>query len=60
GQPYSYDNYLSASRDNIGPCDGLEQLGITPTAVEAVVPSYLSSFSARRRYDLFRKGARRV
>lgn len=60
GQPYSYDNYLSATRDNVGSCNGLQQLGITPTAVETVVPSYLASFGARRRYDLFRKGARRV
>lgn len=60
GQPYSYDNYLSATRDNSGPCDGLRELGIIPTAPEAIVPSYLSDFGARRRYDIFRKGARRV
>lgn len=60
GQPYSYDNYLSATRDNVGSGDGLRQLDITPTALEAIVPSYLSDFGARRRYDLFRKGARRV
>lgn len=60
GQPYSYDNYLSSTVDNVGSCDGLRRLGIEPAAIEAVVPSYLSDFGARRRYNIFRKGARRV
>jgi uncharacterized protein YbjT (DUF2867 family) len=60
GQPYSVDNYLSATADNTGSCDGLHELGIDPVAIEAVVPGYLSSFGARRRYNVFRKGARRV
>lgn len=60
GQPYSYDNYLSATRDNVGSCDGLRELNIIPTAVEAIVPSYLADFGVRRRYNIFRKGARRV
>lgn len=60
GQPYSYDNYLSATRDNTGPCDGLRELGVRPTAVEAVVPGYLTDFNARRRYDAYRKDAGRA
>lgn len=60
GRPYSYDNYLSCSIDSVCQYDGLKALGIAPTAVEAVVPGYLSDFAARRRYNLFRKGARRV
>lgn len=60
GKPYSYDNYLSATRDNTGSCDGLQELGIKPTAVEAVVPGYLTSFNVRRRYDTFRRSAGRA
>lgn len=60
GQPYTLDNYLSATVDNTGTGDGLKELGIEPVALEAIVPGYLSDFSARRRYDLFRKGTHRV
>lgn len=59
GKPYNYDNYLSSSVPNVCETDGLAELGISATAVEAVVPGYLAAFSARRRYDLFRKAARR-
>mgnify|MGYP001492333845 FL=1 len=60
GQPYSYDNYLSSTRDNVGTTEDLERLGIRPTAVEAIVPGYLGNFGARSRYNEFRKEARRV
>src|SRR5690606_12306099 len=60
GQPYSCDNYLSSSRDNVGTTEDLERLGIRPTAVEAIVPGYLGNFGARSRYNEFRKEARRV
>jgi uncharacterized protein YbjT (DUF2867 family) len=60
GQPYTYDNYLSATVDNVGDCTGLRELGIDPVALETIVPTYLSDFGSRRRYNLFRKGARRV
>lgn len=60
GKPYSYDNYLSATQDNTGSCDGLRELGISPTTVETIVPRYLTDFDARRRYDDFRKDAGRA
>lgn len=60
GKPYSYDNYLSSTVDNVCSSNGLQELGLTPTPLEVVVPGYLSDFAARRRYNVFRKGARRV
>ncbi len=59
GKPYSMDNYLSSTVDNVCTHNGLHDLGIHPTAVEAVVPGYLSSGSARMRYNEFRRAARR-
>lgn len=60
GKPYSYDNYLSATVDNVCREDGLAELGLEPTPLEAVVPTYLSDVAVRQRYDVFRKSARRV
>lgn len=60
GQPYSYDNYLSATLDNTCSGEGLQKLGVQPTAIEAVVPRYLAGIGARRRYDSYRKDARRA
>ncbi len=41
GRPFSTDNYLSLQVDSLCREDGLAQLGITATDVDAVVPSYL-------------------
>ncbi|MDN5850046.1 MAG: complex I NDUFA9 subunit family protein, partial [Nitrococcus sp.] len=41
GKPYSYDNYLSSTVDNVCSEDGLAKLGIHATAAEAVVPGYI-------------------
>jgi uncharacterized protein YbjT (DUF2867 family) len=60
GKPYSYDNYLSSTVDSVCQRDDLRALGIEPTGLETIVPGYLSDFAARRRYNVFRKGARRV
>ena len=57
-KPYSMDNYLSATVDNVSDNNGLEALGIHPTAVEAVVPDYLAG-GVRARYNAFRRLARR-
>lgn len=60
GKPYSMDNFRSSQVDNV--CsrgNGLEELGIQPTAIEAVVPGYLSGSSQRMRYNRFRQTARR-
>jgi len=55
GKPFSRDNYRSASEDSVcqGEC-GLRRLGITPVAVEAVVPGYLAGHSARGRLSTLR------
>ncbi len=60
GKPYSMDNFRSSQVDNV--CsrgNGLEELGIQPTAIEAVVPGYLSGSSQRMQYNRFRQTARR-
>lgn len=59
GKPYTYDNYLSSTVDNICTEDGLAALGIEPTALEAVAPGYLGGQTPRGRYDDFRKQAHR-
>jgi uncharacterized protein YbjT (DUF2867 family) len=59
GKPYSYDNYLSASVDNLCTSDGLAALGIKPTGLEAVAPDYLPDFHRRRRYDVMHRNDRR-
>jgi len=41
GKPFSTDNYLSATVDNVCSTDDLERLGIVPRSVESVVPGYL-------------------
>jgi NADH dehydrogenase len=42
GKPFSTDNYLSAKLDSVCQCNAMEQLGIKPVALDAVVPGYLS------------------
>ena len=42
GKPFSTDNYLSLQVDSVCKHNGLGELGIKPTDVDAVVPSYLS------------------
>ncbi|MDR9414400.1 MAG: complex I NDUFA9 subunit family protein [Spiribacter sp.] len=59
GKPYTVDNYLSAQVDNVCQHNGLDDLGIHPTALEAVAPSYLSGTNTRDRYDEWRRDAGR-
>lgn len=59
GKPYTEDNYLSAQVDNVCSVDGLGKLGIHPTAMDAVVPGYLGQRGQRRRYNEYRREARR-
>ncbi|MCC5811275.1 MAG: complex I NDUFA9 subunit family protein [Ectothiorhodospiraceae bacterium] len=58
-KPYSMDNYLSATVDNVSKDNGLPKLGVHPTAVETIVPAYLGSQHARGRYNRFRQIAGR-
>jgi len=60
GKPYTLDNYLSATVDNVCRQDGLAELGITDKiGIDAVVPHYLASFVIRTRYNIYRQMARR-
>jgi len=57
GKPFSYDNYLSLQIDSICSSDGLSQLGIPATDIDAVVPYYLGQGSQRSRYLKLRSQA---
>lgn len=60
GKPFSTDNYLSTRVDNVCANDGdLKRFGIKPTAIEALVPRYLSNRSARSLYYAYRRDAGR-
>jgi uncharacterized protein YbjT (DUF2867 family) len=59
GKPFSTDNYLSTKVDSVCKNNDLLNLGITPTALEAIVPRYLSAHNQRARYQEFRKHSRR-
>lgn len=41
GRPFTMDNYLSLQTDSVCDCNALLKLGIKPTSVESVVPTYL-------------------
>jgi NADH dehydrogenase len=56
GKPFSYDNYLSLQIDSVcSSKNGLNELDIKPTDIEAVVPYYLGQNSERSRYLQLRK-----
>jgi uncharacterized protein YbjT (DUF2867 family) len=60
GKPLSMDNYRSLQIDSVcGGENGLVCLGITPTAVESVVPGYLAERGQRGLYRKLRGLARR-
>lgn len=55
GKPFSTDNYLSTRIDSLCKHNDLPGLGITPTALEAVAPSYLSGKTQRANYYRYRR-----
>jgi NADH dehydrogenase len=56
GKPFSYDNYLSLQIDSVcSESNGLTELGIKPTDIDAVVPYYLGQNSERSRYLQLRR-----
>lgn len=59
GKPFSMDNYYSLQKDSVCTADGLARLGITASAVEAVVPQYLGQRATRARYSDWRRLAGR-
>lgn len=59
GKPFSYDNYLSLSKDSVCTHNGFDQLGISPTSVEAIVPTYLGNQNRLGRNQSLRSTAGR-
>lgn len=60
GKPFSRDNFLSLQFDSV--CrgeNGLARLGIEPSAVETVVPTYLGHRGRRELYAALQSSARR-
>lgn len=59
GKPFSLDNYLSLKKDSVCAENGLAELGISPTAVEAIVPTYIGRQNRAERFRTFRSSAGR-
>lgn len=59
GKPFSRDNFDSLQVDSVCSTNGLEELGIHPTAIETIVPAYLARQSTRGQYDGYRQLAKR-
>lgn len=60
GKPFSRDNYKSLQLDNVCESNGFAIFGISPSGLDAAVPSYLALKHPRRRYDELRRKARRA
>ncbi len=58
-KPFSTDNYLSTKVDSVCSCNHLEELGITPVAMDAIVPQYLTGTGYRKNYYEFRRHSHR-
>ncbi len=58
-QPFSTDNYLSTKVDSVCECNGMTELGITPTSMKATVSAYLTNQTQRGKYQAYRRGSRR-
>jgi hypothetical protein len=54
GPLMSRDNVLSMRKDNVCDCAFPARFGLTPTALEAIAPEYLSVKAARSRFDIYR------
>ncbi|MGH8224997.1 MAG: complex I NDUFA9 subunit family protein [Gammaproteobacteria bacterium] len=55
GRPFSTDQFRTLSVDAVADSAALRALGITPTAVEAVVPLYLGAAQRQAELDRFRR-----
>ncbi|MEM8788228.1 MAG: complex I NDUFA9 subunit family protein [Pseudomonadota bacterium] len=60
--PVTYDQVLLLARDNVVAADakGFADLGIEPTAMEAVLPEYLTPFRPYGQYDRITKSAKNL
>jgi NADH dehydrogenase len=56
----SRDNVRSMQVDSISHSPIATELGVTPTAMEAIVPEYLANATPRGAYDTFRRAAGRA
>ncbi|MCC7326979.1 MAG: complex I NDUFA9 subunit family protein [Burkholderiales bacterium] len=59
GKLMSRDNLLSTRKDSVCDCPFPAIFGITPTALEAVAPHYLSPAAQRSAFDTYRAGSGR-
>lgn len=59
GKPFSRDNYWSLQKESVCQQNYLTTLDIAPTAIAAIVPTYLAQRSARAGYQRLRGLARR-
>ena len=55
GKPFTVDNYLSMRLPNLCSDDGLAQLGIHATAMEAIVPQFLNAENRRGQLRMLRR-----
>ncbi|MCU7959756.1 MAG: complex I NDUFA9 subunit family protein [gamma proteobacterium symbiont of Bathyaustriella thionipta] len=55
GKPFTMDNYKSLKTEAQCKNNGLQLLGITPTALESVAPAYLSGLNSRHRLNMVRR-----
>ncbi|WP_353572245.1 complex I NDUFA9 subunit family protein [Candidatus Albibeggiatoa sp. nov. BB20] len=59
-KPLSVDNLNSLKTDSVCECNDLiEQLGIEPQTIKAIMPRYFAQQSYREQYDSYRSQARR-
>ena len=54
-RPFTYDNYLSLQVDSVCTNDGLAELGVIATDIDAVAPYFLAPLAQRPRYQLLRR-----
>ena len=59
GKPFTRDNYLSLQVDSVCDDNGLLELGIAPTPVDAIVPRYLGIHERNARLSEYRRHAGR-
>lgn len=59
GRPFTLDNYHSLQHDSLCTANALPSLGITPTSLKAIVPTYIADRNLRGRFRAFRRVARR-